>query len=117
MVAVALIGGGSIACVIARSLLEQHPQVRILGALDQNVARAKERMDTRVPLTSSVEELLSWKPTLVVECAGHAGLAEHGGAVLKAGVDLVVASVGALARSELERTLREAAAAGGAHMR
>lgn len=114
---VALIGGGSIACVIVRSLLEQYPQVRLCGALDQDVARARERMDQRVPLTSSLAELLSWKPSLVVECAGHAALAEHGAAVLKDGIDLVVASVGALANLELERTLREAAMAGAAHIR
>jgi aspartate dehydrogenase len=114
---VALIGGGSIACVIVRSLLEQHTQVRLVGALDRDVVRAKERMDPRVRLTASIEELLSWKPTLVVECAGHAGLAQHGAAVLKHGVDLIVASVGALANPALEQALREAAAAGGAHMR
>jgi aspartate dehydrogenase len=114
---VALIGGGSIACVMARSLLEQHPQVRLVGALDRDVAGAKKRMDARVPLTSSVDELLGWKPELVVECAGHAALAEHGAAVLRGGVNLLVASVGALARPELESALRDAALAGGTHIR
>jgi aspartate dehydrogenase len=114
---VAIIGGGSIACVIIRALLEQHPEVRLLGALDHDLDRAKERMGATVALTSSIEELLSWKPGLVVECAGHAALAEHGAAVLRHGIDLVVASVGALAKAELERALREAAAAGAAHIR
>ena len=114
---VALIGGGSIACVIARSLLEKHPQVRLVGALDQNIASARERLDKRIPLTASLDELLSWKPRLVVECAGHAALGELGAGVLKHGIDLVVASVGALARPEIERALREAAAAGGACIR
>lgn len=116
-VSVALIGGGSIACVIVRSLLEQHAEVRLLGALDQDISRAKERMDPRVRLTSSLEELLSWEPTLVVECAGHAALAEHGPGVLKHGIDLIVASIGALANRDLEQTLLEAAATGSAHMR
>ena len=114
---VALIGGGSIACVIARSLLADHPQVKLLGALDQDVTRARERMRERLLLTSSMDELLGWKPNLVVECAGHAALAQHGAAVLRHGIDLVVASVGALARPELEQVLRGAAAAGGAHIR
>ena len=114
---VALIGGGSIACVIVRLLLEKHPQVRLVGALGLDVARARERIDGRIPLTASLDELLSWKPRLVVECAGHAALAEHGAGVLEHGVNLVVASVGALARPEIERTLRNAAAASGACIR
>ena len=116
-VKVALIGGGSIACVIVRSLLERHPEIRIVGALGHDRDRAKERLDGRIPVTSSIHELISWKPTLVVECAGHEALAEHGVAVLEGGVDLIVASVGALAKPELERALRDAAAAGRSHIR
>jgi len=115
-VKVALIGGGSIACVIVRSLLERHPEIRIVGALGHDRDRAKERLGGRIPVTSSIDELMSWKPTLV-ECAGHEALAEHGVAVLERGVDLIVASVGALARPELERALREAAGAGRSHIR
>ena len=116
-ISIALIGGGSIACVVTRSLLAQHPQVRILGALDQDVARARERLDPSIALTASVDELLSWRPELVVECAGHAALAQHGAAVLEHGVDLLIASVGALARAELEDALRAAAERGGSRMR
>lgn len=114
---VALIGGGSIACVIARTLLAQHPQVRLVGALDKDAAGARVRMDSRVHVTDTLSELLSWEPRLVVECAGHAALAEHGAAVLANGLDLVVASVGALADPGLERALREAAANAGACIR
>ena len=116
-ISIALIGGGSIASVVTRSLLERHPQVRILGALDHDLERARARLDARIALTSSVDELLGWRPALVVECAGHAALAQHGAAVLGHGVDLLVASVGALARAELEETLRSAAERGGSHMR
>ncbi len=114
---VALIGGGSIACVIVRSLLEQHPEIRVVGALGHDLDRAKERLDGRIPVTSSIAELLGWKPTIVVECAGHEALAEHGVSVLRHGIDLIVASVGALAKPELERALREAAGAGRSHIR
>lgn len=115
--AVALIGGGAIAGVIARSLIEQYPGIRLVGALGHDVDRAKERLDHRVPITSSIDELLGWKPSLVVECAGHEALAEHGVAVLRNGIDLVVASVGALANRDLEQALRDAAARGGSHIR
>jgi aspartate dehydrogenase len=115
---VGLIGGGSIARVICSELLGHHAQIRLAGVLVKDKARAQEKgMDPGVRLTSSLAELLSWGPTLVAECAGHAGLTEYGAAVLRQGVDLVVASVGALAHPELERALRTAAAEGGAHMR
>jgi len=115
---VALIGGGSIARIIARELLEHHPEVRLTGVLVHDVASAKERgMPDSVRLTSSLPELLSWRPALVAECAGHAGLLEYGADVLKHGTDLVIASVGALADRELERALREAAGEGASRIR
>jgi aspartate dehydrogenase len=115
---VALIGGGSIARVIVRELLKHHPNVQLVGVLVHDTARALERgLAKNTRLTSSLPELLSWKPKLIAECAGHSGLAQYGAAVLEHGTDLVVASVGALADPKLERTLRTAAAAGGAHMR
>lgn len=116
--AVALIGGGSIARVIVRELLEHHHHVHLVGVLVHDPARALERgLAKSVRLTSSLPELLSWQPMLIAECAGHSGLAEYGAAVLEHGTDLVVASVGALADPEMEHSLRAAAAAGGAHMR
>lgn len=116
-ISIALIGGGSIACVVARSLLEQHPRVRILGALDRDVDAARERLGGCVAVVSSLDELLSWEPDLVVECAGHDALAEHGAAVLLRGIDLLAASVGAFAKRDLETKLRNAAEAGCSHIR
>lgn len=115
---VGLIGGGSIACVIVRELLEHHPQIRLAGVLVHGESRTKNRrLAESVRLTSSLREFLSWGPALVAECAGHAGLAEWGAAVLEHGIDLVVASVGALADPALENALRAAAQAGGSRMR
>lgn len=114
---VALIGSGAIARVIARTLLEQHPEVLLVGAFDRDCARSRAKVDARIALTSSLDELLSWKPALVIECAGHAALADHGARVLEHGVDLVVASVGALAHAPLEHDLRTAARVGNARIR
>lgn len=115
---VALIGGGSIARVIVRELLDHHPHVGLAGVLVHDQAKALEHgLVPSVRLTSSLPELLRWSPALVAECAGHAGLAEYGAAVLEHGTDLVVASVGALADRALEEKLRAAATAGGAHIR
>jgi aspartate dehydrogenase len=116
-ITVALIGGGAIARVIARTLLEEHRHIRVAGALHRDGARARECVDARIAVTASLDELLSWKPTLVIECAGHAALAEHGAGVLAHGIDLVVASVGALADRDIEQALRDAARAGAARIR
>ncbi|MEP1768993.1 MAG: aspartate dehydrogenase, partial [Anderseniella sp.] len=52
----------------------------------------------------------------VIECAGHAALAEHGPAVLQRGIDLICTSNGALAQTELADRLDKAARAGGSQM-
>lgn len=65
-------------------------------------------------ITSDLGELLDAKPDVVAECAGHGALAAFGSAVLGHGLDLVVASVGALADPTLFDQLREAALSSGA---
>src|SRR5215210_5134364 len=100
-VTIALIGGGAIARVIARTLLDEHPHITVAGALHRNGKREPHCIDSRIAVTASLDELLSWRPMLVIECAGHAALAAHGAGVLEHGIDLVVASVGALANRDL----------------
>lgn len=56
------------------------------------------------------------EPSLVVECAGHPGLAAHGEAVLNRGWTLAVVSIGALADPALYQRLRQAAVDGGGRM-
>lgn len=53
---------------------------------------------------------------LMVDCAGHAALAQHGPAILSRGVDLVTVSLGALADQALDRELRSAAQRGKARL-
>ena len=122
-----LIGGGSIARVIARAIAEPRPapdgvaavrhRVQLIGALVHDTARARAHGFTeRVPLITTLDEFLAARPAQVAECAGHGGLAEYGARILGAGIDLVVASVGALADSALEHSLREAARGSGARI-
>ena len=65
---------------------------------------------------ASLDALLAARPDIVVECAGHAALREHGATVLARGHDLLVASVGALADPALEAALRTAALGSGARV-
>lgn len=61
-------------------------------------------------------ELLDQSPDLVVECAGHAAVQAHVPPVLRAGIDVVQVSVGAMADARLEADLRQAAKAGKARL-
>lgn len=53
---------------------------------------------------------------LMVDCAGHSALIEHGPAILERGIDLVTVSIGALADTALHDRLQGAAQAGGARL-
>eukprot|EP01035_Chromulina_nebulosa_P010722 gene10722-14387_t len=65
-----------------------------------------------VSVVESVGQLLAERPDLVVECAGQEAVQLHAAAVLEAGVDLVLVSIGALSDSVLHERLRAAAIAG-----
>ncbi|MBC7780961.1 MAG: hypothetical protein H7125_12755, partial [Proteobacteria bacterium] len=81
---VGLIGGGSIARVIARELSERQPQVQLIGALVNDADRARAHGFTeRVALITDLAAFLALRPTLVAECAGHGGLAQYGASLLR----------------------------------
>ena len=63
-----------------------------------------------------MEDLIAARPGIVAECAGQAAVAEVGPAVLEAGIDLAVISIGALADPRLADRLTGAAVAGGAQV-
>ena len=67
-------------------------------------------------VVTNAKALLAETPDLVVECAGHAAVSEHGPVVLRAGVDMVQVSVGAMSDPTLEAQLRAAAEEGGARI-
>lgn len=107
---VGLIGFGAIGQSMAR-IIDQYPgEATLVGAL---VRASKDRGSAPIPLVSSSADLMTLQPDIVVECAGHSGLEAHGAAVLTAGADLLVASLGALADEKVEAMLRKAAEAGG----
>ncbi len=78
---------------------------------------------TRRPLESpplraftAVADLIAARPALVVECASHEAVRETVPALLAAGIDVVVTSIGALADAGLVAALDAAAAAGNARL-
>jgi aspartate dehydrogenase len=104
---VGLIGCGTIARGVLQ-LLESDERITIVRALVRNAAQ-----QAPVALCTGVAELLAAQPDVVVEAAGHEALRCHGPAVLRAGVPLVLLSVGALADRDTECALMDAARAGG----
>ncbi|MCB1397709.1 MAG: aspartate dehydrogenase [Rhodobacter sp.] len=67
-------------------------------------------------VVTEVAALIAAAPDLVAECAGQGAVAAHLPAVLAAGIDTVVASIGALADAALHDAATEAARRGGARM-
>ncbi|MEM9779377.1 MAG: aspartate dehydrogenase [Pseudomonadota bacterium] len=67
-----------------------------------------------IRFVTELDALIAGRPDLVVECAGHGAVASFAPALLRAGHDVVIASVGALADRTLHAQINEAAAQGGA---
>lgn len=70
-----------------------------------------------VPFVDAIEAFLALGHDVVVECAGQPALRQYGEAVLGAGIDLVPASIGALADGEVLSAMLRAAADSGARLR
>lgn len=109
---VGLIGLGAIGSAVAQLVVERaDAELVLVGALVGDLARPREA--TTVPIVADVDALLAAAPTVVVEAGGHAALAQHGPAILRAGCDLVMVSVGALAVHATYEAITGAAREGG----
>jgi aspartate dehydrogenase len=106
---VGLIGLGAIARGVL-CLVQDEDELDFVGALVADPT--KPRSEKLPPICVTVEELLGKQPEVVVEVGGHAALAAHGPAVLRAGVDLMLVSVGALAEPFVEAAILDAACHG-----
>ncbi len=102
---IGLIGYGA----IARALLQSSKDApwTVVGILRRSTSAAAPQ---GLPRCQSLHELLALNPEIIVECAGHEALRTLGPRVLAAGIDLLVASTGALADQAIEESLRSAAA-------
>jgi aspartate dehydrogenase len=111
---IGIIGYGAIGRRAA-TLVAASGRAEVAGVLLRPGSEARPRDEAEgLVVVDSLEDLLALGPTLVAECAGQAALAAEGARVLAAGVDLVAASVGALADPTCEAALRAAAAGPGA---
>lgn len=79
------------------------------GVIEQSLA-------AQVDVFTELEALLRWKPHWVVECSGHEAVINAVPTLLEHGVDVVLASVGALADPDLRATLAAASHKGRAKL-
>lgn len=105
---VGLIGFGAMGREVVRLLGQHSERVQITAVL---VCSMPDPTPV-VRVVHTLEALLESNPNIVLECAGHAAVQQYAERVLQAGVNLVVASVGALADAELEARLRAVTSSG-----
>lgn len=111
MVRLGLIGYGGIGRTICHTLMEDgESQYAIAGVMvhDKGLQRDGENFS----FLFDINELLDTKPDVIAECAGHEALHAYGEAILRSGITLVAASVGALADEQLMDNLIKAATQG-----
>jgi aspartate dehydrogenase len=111
---IALIGYGAIADEVIRSLEARREISGLAGILVRpgRLPQLRQKAAGRFTVVDELAALLDLAPDIVVEAAGHAAVAGFGPDVLGRGIDLLIASVGALADRELARDLVAAAPAG-----
>ena len=112
---VAVIGYGAMAGYVAAHLRQSG------WTLSHCIARAGREDVARTRLGASVNVITSVDgfkalPDLVVDCAGHTGLIEHGAHVLRKGLPLVTVSLGALADDTIHAQMTAAAQHGGTQL-
>jgi aspartate dehydrogenase len=110
MLRIALIGCGAIGASVLE-LLHGDPRIAVDSVIAPAVARAQaEAVAARFAPRARVCEALAADdaPDLVVECAGHAAIAEHVLPALARGIPCVVVSIGALSAPGMAQALEQA---------
>ncbi|MEB8386127.1 aspartate dehydrogenase [Rhodobacteraceae bacterium KMM 6894] len=110
---IGLIGYGAIARYVAEALHRDGATLTVLARPGREDAAHAALPDARVVTDAAA---LSQHADLVVDCAGHAGLAAHGPTLLRRGAHLVTLSLGALAEDALYDALKDSAQAGGGRL-
>ena len=102
-----LIGAGRIGRRIAGLLADRADAPHLVGMLVRPGQEAPGGMGC-----TDLASLIARQPDVVVEAASAAALAEHGPALLRAGIDVIPLSLAAMADRGIEQSLRDAALAG-----
>lgn len=121
-----IIGYGSIAQSLIDILRDNIPQeyVRVcmlvreesVEEVYQQLKASKAGLARTVLVHSDLDAFIADAPDLVVECAGHSAVQDYVPALLKADIDVIIASIGALADEALYKAITEAAKEGKAQI-
>lgn len=112
---IVLLGNGAISRHVQHALREKGLHVDALLLRPERLAETRPQVAPEITLVASVADLPD-DITHLVDCAGHKGLADHGPAALRAGIDVITVSIGALADPALQAELSAAATSGGTHL-
>lgn len=110
---VAVIGFGAMARSLDQSLRDAGSDIEISATL---VPHDIDVGHDGVAVFHDVAALVKWGPSVVVECASHAAVKHSVPALLRAGIDVIVVSIGSLGDVDLLHALEQAAAAGGSRL-
>ncbi|MBN3854004.1 aspartate dehydrogenase [Paraburkholderia sp. Ac-20340] len=113
---IAIIGMGAMGRRVVSSLRAGPFNGLAIAGLDPYADAQALKAGLGVDLFANLDDLMAWKPTVVVECAGHAAVEGVVAQCLERGVDAIVASVGALSSDELRTRLHDAQEVGGSEL-
>jgi len=108
---IGIIGEGAIGRYVAGGLTERGLGPHVILVRSDHAGEVTDG----IPRVRSVADLPGGLD-LMVDCAGHAALAEHGCAILARGIGLITVSLGALADPTLADNLARAARSGGSQL-
>ena len=111
---IGIIGEGAIGTYVGNELLERGHEIRALLLLPED-ARKHVTEPNGTHYVGAVADLPD-DIDHMIDCAGHMALRTHGPDILRSGTDLTTVSLGALADTELFRSLEQAAIEGRAKL-
>ena len=111
-----IIGYGAIAAELIQRLRDRHGADCVLAVLLRAGSSSLSKLPAGVTGLSSMDEVLQFKPDLVVEAAGHHAVHQYAQACLAAGLSFVAVSVGAMADEAFFQQLCQAAEHSGAKL-
>ncbi|ODN71247.1 aspartate dehydrogenase [Methylobrevis pamukkalensis] len=115
MSGVALIGFGAIGRALAIALTGD-TAISMAGVLLRTGSDSRDQVPGGLPVVEDTAGLIALAPSVVIECAGHAAATLHVPDVLRAGIDVILASSGVLADPQAAAEFEDAARAGGARL-
>ncbi|THU05160.1 aspartate dehydrogenase [Lampropedia puyangensis] len=111
---IAVLGYGAMGQRVAHAIVTELAPTAPLSV----VRRSDASLDgLSAPVLTTLPALLAWQPDVVIECAGHGAVVDWVVPLLAHGVDVIVASVGALADAALHAQLKQNAAVSRATLR